>query len=184
MAIQCENEDLPIEERPEGFNLVVQRREEGNETCPVCKEAPDLRLALTCVSCRARYHLGCIAESRSRRCVSCQSRVVPQAKLHIERLRRKLSWRPTRIWIMVGTSLTLIAMGVHVRVHGVFFAFYLLIYLALLLKGKWDSKHQEDQRSLLPVPAPVAEVHVAEVFDSEGGEERAIQPAPRAAVHN
>lgn len=86
-----------------GIELSAVRRLEVNETCPVCRESSDSKHALTCVNCRARYHLGCIAESKSRRCATCQSKVYPPARLHVERIRRSVDWRPTLLGIVVGT---------------------------------------------------------------------------------
>lgn len=49
---------------------------DGPSRCPFCHSAVDADAGYECTGCRARFHLGCLAESKGRRCTACGSTVV------------------------------------------------------------------------------------------------------------
>lgn len=134
----------PAVEPSPGIELTAVRRNAGEESCPVCRETPDSKHALTCVSCRAKYHLGCIAESRSRRCVTCQSRVLPPARLHIERIRRGISWRPTILAILF--AMAIFALSTVVKSQMVWVMYLGIMALATYKKAQENREQERKER--------------------------------------
>ena len=66
------------------LELDLRPNERPGSRCPRCHDVVEEQ-AYRCAGCRARYHLGCLAESRDHHCALCASAVLPERRVAQER---------------------------------------------------------------------------------------------------